>query len=139
LGSKFVPRGRYKKDAYAGLPLVNLIEPVPRVSPSTFAAVAFPSSMIFLSQAQQQIFPPVAPSVKLLLPLTVRFFPASSFFPRKICFFPRYFQGEIQRKIWGRCYDHNFLRVLPIFGEKKLAFSQKTMRWSIFSKKLAVV
>jgi hypothetical protein len=27
---------------------------------------------------------------------------------------------------WGRCYDNNFLRFLPIFG-KKLAFSQKPM------------
>jgi hypothetical protein len=27
--------------------------------------------------------------------------------------------------IWGRCYDHNFLRFLPIFA-KKLAFFSKT-------------
>jgi hypothetical protein len=27
--------------------------------------------------------------------------------------------------IWGRCYDHNFLRFLPIFGEK-MAFFSKT-------------
>jgi hypothetical protein len=26
-----------------------------------------------------------------------------------------YILGE---KIWGRCYDHNYLRFLPIFGEK---------------------
>jgi hypothetical protein len=23
-----------------------------------------------------------------------------------------------ENMIWGRCYDHNFLRFLPIFGEK---------------------
>jgi hypothetical protein len=23
-----------------------------------------------------------------------------------------------RRTTWGRCYDHNFLRFLPIFGEK---------------------
>jgi hypothetical protein len=38
---------------------------------------------------------------------------------------------------WG--YDHNFLRFLPIFGEKIGVFSQKQMLWSIFFKKLAVV
>jgi hypothetical protein len=26
---------------------------------------------------------------------------------------------------WGRCYDHNFLRVLPIFGEKVGVFLKK--------------
>jgi hypothetical protein len=29
--------------------------------------------------------------------------------------------------IWGRCYDHNFLRFLPIFGKKNCRFSQKPM------------
>jgi hypothetical protein len=28
-------------------------------------------------------------------------------------------------RIWGRCYDHNFRRFFPIFGEK-LAFFSKT-------------
>jgi hypothetical protein len=27
----------------------------------------------------------------------------------------------------GRCYDHNFLRFLTIFGEKNWRFSQKPM------------
>jgi hypothetical protein len=26
----------------------------------------------------------------------------------------------------GRCYDHNFLRFLPLFGAKKFAFFSKT-------------
>jgi hypothetical protein len=30
-------------------------------------------------------------------------------------------------KTWGRCYDHNFRRFLPIFGEKNWRFSQKPM------------
>jgi hypothetical protein len=35
----------------------------------------------------------------------------------------------------GRCYDHNFLRFLPIFGEKKLAFFSKTnVMITIFAK-----
>jgi hypothetical protein len=34
--------------------------------------------------------------------------------------------GEAKiRPIWDRCYDHNFLRFLPIFGEK-MAFFSKT-------------
>jgi hypothetical protein len=32
----------------------------------------------------------------------------------------------------GRCYDHNFQRLLPIFGEKNWRFSQKPMLWSKF-------
>jgi hypothetical protein len=35
--------------------------------------------------------------------------------------------GEHQLTFWGRCYDHNFLRFLPIFGEKNWRFSQKPM------------
>jgi hypothetical protein len=41
--------------------------------------------------------------------------------------------------IWGRCYDHNFLRFSPIFGEKIGVFLKKLMLWSHFWKKLAVV
>jgi hypothetical protein len=32
----------------------------------------------------------------------------------------------------GRCYDHNFLRFLTIFGEKIGVFSQTPMLWSEF-------
>jgi hypothetical protein len=36
---------------------------------------------------------------------------------------------------WGRCYDHNFLRFLPIFGKKNWRFSRKTnVMFTIFSK-----
>jgi hypothetical protein len=31
----------------------------------------------------------------------------------------------LYQSIWGRCYDHNFLRFLTIFGEK-MAFFSKT-------------
>jgi hypothetical protein len=31
---------------------------------------------------------------------------------------PRSVNVDKIRPIWGRCYDHNFLRVFPIFGEK---------------------
>jgi hypothetical protein len=41
--------------------------------------------------------------------------------------------------IRGRCYDHNFLRFLPIFGEKNWRFSQKNNLMINFLKKLAVV
>jgi hypothetical protein len=30
---------------------------------------------------------------------------------------------------WGRCYDHNFLRFLTIFGEKIGVFLKKPMLW----------
>jgi hypothetical protein len=36
-------------------------------------------------------------------------------------------------EIWGRCYDHNFLRFLPILGEN-IGFFQKSMLWSKFCK-----
>jgi hypothetical protein len=39
----------------------------------------------------------------------------------------------------GRCYDHNFLRFLPIFRRTKLAFFSKTNVTIIFFQKLAVV
>jgi hypothetical protein len=35
---------------------------------------------------------------------------------------------------WGRCYDHSFLRFLPIFGEK-MAFFYKTNVMIIFFAK----
>jgi hypothetical protein len=38
---------------------------------------------------------------------------------------------------WGRCCDHNFLRFLPIFGEKKLAFFSKNNVMIKFLQKLA--
>jgi hypothetical protein len=38
---------------------------------------------------------------------------------------------------WDRCYDHNFLQFLTIFGEK-LAFFSKTNVMIIFLKKLAL-
>jgi hypothetical protein len=31
------------------------------------------------------------------------------------------------RPIWGRCYDHNFLRFSPIFGEKMAFFSKNNV------------
>jgi hypothetical protein len=34
--------------------------------------------------------------------------------------------GKLVR-VWGRCYDHNFLRFLTFFGEKNWRFSQKPM------------
>jgi hypothetical protein len=40
-------------------------------------------------------------------------------------------------KAWGRCYDHNFLRFLLLFGEK-MAFFSKNNAMTIFSK-VAVV
>jgi hypothetical protein len=51
---------------------------------------------------------------------------------------------KIGNKYWkmyscrGRCYDHNFLRFLPMICEK-WHFSHKSMLWSNFSKKVAVV
>jgi hypothetical protein len=32
---------------------------------------------------------------------------------------------SLQRLTWGRCYEHNFLRFLPIFGEKIGFFLKK--------------
>jgi hypothetical protein len=40
---------------------------------------------------------------------------------------------------WGRCYDHNFLRFLPIFGETIGIFLNNQCCDHIFAKKLAVV
>jgi hypothetical protein len=39
------------------------------------------------------------------------------------------------RRLWGRCYDLNFLRFLQI-SAKKLAFFSKTMLFSNFSKSI---
>jgi hypothetical protein len=36
--------------------------------------------------------------------------------------------------IWGRCYDHNFLRFLPIFGEKNGVFLKNQCYDNIFAK-----
>jgi hypothetical protein len=36
--------------------------------------------------------------------------------------------------IWGRCYDHNFLRFSPIFGEKIGVFLKKQCYDQIFAK-----
>jgi hypothetical protein len=35
---------------------------------------------------------------------------------------------------WGRCYDHNFLRFLPIFGEKNGIFLKYQCYDQLFSK-----
>jgi hypothetical protein len=38
-------------------------------------------------------------------------------------FFEKFFENDKSSlKIWGRCYDHIFLRFLPIFGEKNGVF-----------------
>jgi hypothetical protein len=39
---------------------------------------------------------------------------------------------------WGRCYDHNFRRILPIFGEKMPFFTKPNVMIK-FLQKLAVV
>jgi hypothetical protein len=39
------------------------------------------------------------------------------------------------KRTWGRCYDHNFLRFLPIFRGKR-RFSQKPMLWLILCNSL---
>jgi hypothetical protein len=39
--------------------------------------------------------------------------------------------------IWGRCYDHSFLRFLSIFGEKIDVFHKKTNEMIKFLQKLA--
>jgi hypothetical protein len=39
----------------------------------------------------------------------------------------------MDRVTGDRCYDHNFLRFFPIFGEKIGVFLKKTMSWSQFS------
>jgi hypothetical protein len=41
-------------------------------------------------------------------------------------------------KIWSRCYDHNFLRFLPIFGEKIGVFL-KNQCYNHFFKKIGLV
>jgi hypothetical protein len=38
------------------------------------------------------------------------------------------------RVTWGQCYDHNFLRFLPIFGEKFAFFSKTNVMITIFAK-----
>jgi hypothetical protein len=45
-------------------------------------------------------------------------------------------QPPNERLIRGRCYDHNFLRFLPIFSEK-IAFFSKTNVMIKFLHKLA--
>jgi hypothetical protein len=47
--------------------------------------------------------------------------------------FGRFFYKLI-RSPWGRCYDHNFLRFLPIFGEKIGVFSKNQCCDQLFSK-----
>jgi hypothetical protein len=45
--------------------------------------------------------------------------------------------GKFQRGlavIWGRCYDHNFLRILPIFGEKIGVFLKNQCYDQFFGK-----
>jgi hypothetical protein len=37
------------------------------------------------------------------------------------------------REIWGRCYDHNFLRFFPIFGEKMAFFLNTNVMIKLFS------
>jgi hypothetical protein len=44
--------------------------------------------------------------------------------------FGRYFH----KPIWGRCYDHNFLRFLTIFGEKVAFFSKTNVMINILHK-----
>jgi hypothetical protein len=39
----------------------------------------------------------------------------------------------------GRCYDHNLLRFLPIFGKKNWRFSQKTNVMTKFLQQIAVI
>jgi hypothetical protein len=43
------------------------------------------------------------------------------------------------RPIWGRCYDHNFLQFLPMFGEIICVFLKNQCYDHNFCKKLAVV
>jgi hypothetical protein len=44
-----------------------------------------------------------------------------------------YILGIVFHKpIWGRCYDHNFLRFSPIFGEKLAPFSKHNVMISFF-------
>jgi hypothetical protein len=45
----------------------------------------------------------------------------------------------IIRLIWGRCYDHNFRRFFPIFGEKNWRFLKKPMLWSNFLHNFALL
>jgi hypothetical protein len=54
---------------------------------------------------------------------------SSSPIPRKLCCKR---DPKNVRKTRGRCYDHNFLRILTIFGEKIGVFCQKTILWSKF-------
>jgi hypothetical protein len=46
----------------------------------------------------------------------------------------RYWSNSILagKVVRGRCYDHNFRRLLTIFCEKNWHFSQKPMLWSNF-------
>jgi hypothetical protein len=43
------------------------------------------------------------------------------------------FRHFFPKLIWGLCYDHNFLRFFPIYGEK-MAFFLKTNVMIIFFK-----
>jgi hypothetical protein len=42
--------------------------------------------------------------------------------------------GNVQYFTWGRCYDHNFLRFFPIFGEKIGVFLKCQCYDQLFSK-----
>jgi hypothetical protein len=42
-------------------------------------------------------------------------------------------EGDMGREIWGRCYDHNFLRFFPIFGEKMAFFLNTNVMIKLFS------
>jgi hypothetical protein len=42
--------------------------------------------------------------------------------------------ANFERQTWGRCYDHNFLRFLPMFGKKLSFFSKTNAMITIFAK-----
>jgi hypothetical protein len=57
------------------------------------------------------------------------------FWVKNANFFVKFF-GENIQKIgpWGRCYDHNFLRIWTIFGEKLAFFSKTNVLINFFQK-----
>jgi hypothetical protein len=48
-------------------------------------------------------------------------------------------EASFAHSVWDRCYDHNFLRFSPIFGEKIGVFLKKKQCYEQILQKVAVV